>query len=124
MNSTRMNASKLYKEKLEQNQQKVNVKKEKLEKQKQLKSKYTVVKKTELNERVQVLGKEPAQVNWKQAEDALRKVQIPMERLNYDSSGDESGFDSEVDPEKNETPVQVMQTHKKVREMMLTKLKR
>ena len=35
-----------------------------------------------------MMPKEPMQVNWKQAEDAMKKVQIPVEKLHYESSGE------------------------------------
>lgn len=75
-------------------------------------------------EKIQTINQQPMQVNWKQAEDVMRKVQIPVERPNCNSSDSESGYDSEVDPEKTENPIQVMEAKKSIREHMLAKLKR
>ena len=40
-----------------------------------------------------------------------------------EESGDESGYDSEVDPERNENPLQLMKFKEKVRAMMFARSK-
>lgn len=63
-------------------------------------------------------------MNWKQAENALKKVHIPAENCeSYESSGEESGYDSEIDAAKNETPEQVCQVRAEVRNKMMQKWK-
>jgi hypothetical protein len=106
MNSTRVNANRLYREQCTKNMQQINCKKELLGKQKELKAKYTLLpKKTEKQDAMEVvckLPREPVHVNWKQAEDAFKKMQPqPVENCEDEDSGCESGFDSDVDKEVN-----------------------
>ena len=103
MNSTRLNASKLQKEQQQQAVDKMQAKKVMLEKQRQLKAKYTVVeKKKGLPAKV-----EPAQVEWKKVDPALKGVSPPSEvpqQSMWESESEESGVDSEYEMTEIRTP--------------------